>query len=76
LQHLAEATGGRAYVVDTPAEYLAAYDSIEGILRTGYTLSYKPGNFAFDGRFRKVEIRPRDPKLLVHARTGYYAPTE
>jgi VWFA-related protein len=76
LQQLADSTGGRTYIVKSQAEYLAAYDSIERILRAGYTVSYKPINLKRDGRFRPVQIRPRDQNLMVHARSGYYAPLE
>jgi len=76
LTQLADSTGGRAYIVRSPAEYVAAFQSIERQLRAGYTVSYKPVNLKRDGRFRPVEIRPRDPNLTVHARSGYYAPVE
>jgi len=76
LRQLAESTGGRAYIVKSAAEYLAAYQSIEYMLRAGYTVSYKPVGLKRDGRFRQFEIRPHDPSLKVHARSGYYAPLE
>ncbi|MBV9609032.1 MAG: VWA domain-containing protein [Acidobacteria bacterium] len=76
LMRLAEATGGRAYIVGSAAQYESAFAFIERTLRAGYTVSYKPVNLKRDGRFRPVEIRPRNPNLVVHARSGYYAPME
>jgi hypothetical protein len=36
-------------------------------------LSYHSTNKGRDGRFRKVEIRPKDPAYAVHAKAGYFA---
>ena len=41
-----------------------------------YTLTYQPAVGEADGKFRKVDVRLRDPKLRVMTKTGYYAPEE
>jgi VWFA-related protein len=41
-----------------------------------YTLTYQPAVGEADGKFRKVDVRLRDPRLRVMTKTGYYAPEE
>ena len=41
-----------------------------------YTLTYQPGLGEADGKFRKVEVRLRDPSLRAMTKTGYYAPEQ
>ena len=36
-------------------------------------LGYQPVNTAFDGKYRKIEIRVKRPGLRVRARQGYLA---
>ena len=49
-------------------------------LRNQYVLGYRPTNAARDGKWRKIKVKLNAPKglppLTVHAKTGYYAPTE
>ena len=40
---------------------------------TYYVIGYQPSNTAFDGKYRKIEIRVRRPGLTVRARQGYLA---
>jgi VWFA-related protein len=40
-----------------------------------YTLSYTPGDPIQDGLYRKIDIRMKDPNLIVQAKQGYY-PTQ
>ena len=37
-----------------------------------YTLSYVPSDTIQDDKYRKIDIRLRDPKLVVQAKQGYY----
>ncbi len=73
LQQLTEETGGHAYIVSRPEQYLAAFNAIEEELRSRYTVSFKPAA-PHDGRFHSVQIGMRNPNLKVHARRGYFAP--
>ena len=42
-----------------------------------YTLSYVPADPIEDGKYRKIDIRMKDPHLIVQAKQGYYpAPAE
>jgi VWFA-related protein len=37
-----------------------------------YTLSYVPTDSVQDGKYRKIDIRVKDPKLIVQSKQGYY----
>ena len=41
-----------------------------------YTLTYRPPDVPADGRFRRVTVTMRDPKLHAVTKVGYYAPDE
>jgi Ca-activated chloride channel homolog len=69
---IAQESGGR--VCDTSKVALRkAFEEIEAELRTMYTLAYASSNPGRDGRYRRIEIRPQDPRFEVRARPGYYA---
>lgn len=69
---LAQESGGRVF--DTNKIPLRkAFEEIEAELRTLYTLAYSSSNPNRDGRYRRVEIRPKNPRYEVRARPGYYA---
>ncbi len=38
-----------------------------------YELTYRPSNPNFDGRFRRLEVKVRRPKVVVQSRSGYFA---
>jgi VWFA-related protein len=77
IRRLAQDTGGEAYFPQDIAEVQGLCETIARDLRSQYTLSYAPSNTASDGRYRRVEVKVKDPKhrkLIVRTRTGYYAP--
>ena len=37
-----------------------------------YTLSYVPNDPIQDGKYRKIDIRMKDPNLIIQAKQGYY----
>ena len=80
LSDIAEPTGGRAYVLQSPNEIPAVARHIGAELRTQYVLAYKPENLPVDGKWRKINVKLRLPKKLsylqAHFRTGYFAPGE
>ena len=49
-------------------------------LRSQYMIGYTPSNLNKDGKFRKVEVKLKQPRgmppLRAYYRTGYYAPTQ
>jgi Ca-activated chloride channel family protein len=77
LQRIAEATGGRSFEPFQLTDVANAFSQIQDDLRSQYALSYRPVNFAHDGRYRTIEILAQNRKgLRVRSRHGYYAPTE
>ena len=80
LNELSEETGGRLYRVDDLAEMGDIAEKISTELRNQYVLGYRPKDLKHDGKWRKVKVKlnppPGLPPLTVHARTGYYAPSQ
>jgi VWFA-related protein len=76
LQRIADATGGRAFQPFQLQQVADAFQQIQADLRSQYELSYRPENFAHDGRYRTIEISALRKGLKVRSRNGYYAPTE
>jgi Ca-activated chloride channel family protein len=80
LSEIANATGGRAFVVENAVTLPQITHRIGVELRTQYVLGYRPQNVASDGKWHKIQVKLRLPKrfsfLRAHARTGYYAAAE
>jgi Ca-activated chloride channel homolog len=78
LSELAEATGGQAYFPDNLNQVTPICEQVAREIRNQYTVGYYPTNTAKDGSFRPVDLKVISPngrgKLMVRARTGYYAP--
>jgi VWFA-related protein len=76
LERISEATGGRSYVPFQLTEVANAFAAIQEELRSQYAISYKPADFAPDGRYRTIEIDAKQKGLHVRSRRGYYAPVQ
>jgi VWFA-related protein len=76
LERIADATGGRAFRPFQLTDVANAFAQIQDDLRSQYELSYRPANFARDGRYRSIEISALKKGLKVRSRTGYYAPAQ
>jgi len=80
LNEISDVTGGRMFRVDDPNELTDVATKIGVELRNQYVLGYRPTNGAHDGKWRKIKVKLVPPKglppLTVHAKTGYYSPTE
>ena len=78
LQRIVNITGGRAFFPNNFNELDYYIDLIHAELRSQYVLGYMPTNKAHDGKWRRIRIKldaPQGlPKLILHAREGYYAP--
>lgn len=70
MGRIAEETGGAEFFVDR-IKVEKAFEQIEEQLRTMYEIGYVSSNQRRDGKFRKIEIVARDPKLKVRHRKGY-----
>jgi Ca-activated chloride channel family protein len=78
LKNLAEETGGRLFEVGKPSELPEAVGRMSAALRNQYVLGYSSSNVESDGKYRKVEVRLKQPlnapPLRASWRGGYYAP--
>jgi Ca-activated chloride channel family protein len=74
LEELAKLSGGQAYFPADVGSLPENYARIVENLRRRFALSYTSTHAARDGKWRKVEIRVRDSKLLVSSPGGYFAP--
>jgi Ca-activated chloride channel homolog len=79
LSDIAGETGGRAFVLDNPADMPAVADQIGMELRNQYVLGYRPAITPHDGKWHKIKVRVKSmkgwPMLLINAKAGYYAAT-
>jgi Ca-activated chloride channel homolog len=78
IQRIVGMTGGRVYFPNNFNELDYYIDLIHAELRNQYLLGYMPINKAHDGKWRHIRIKldaPQGlPKLIIHAKEGYYAP--
>ena len=74
LRTLAANTGGEAIVATNNFRELLA--RLADDLAAYYLLGYYSTNGTFDGKYREVDVRVRQPGLKVSARKGYQAPTD
>lgn len=71
LNVLAKRTGG-VFVRDTN-DFVSGLEKIDRDIHSYYLLAYAPKNTKFDGRYRRIEVRVKDPKVSVISRRGYFA---
>ncbi len=80
LHDLSEETGGQLFRVDDISDMTDIATKISAELRNQYVVGYKPSDTKRDGKWRKVKVKlvppPGLPPLTVHARSGYYAPSQ
>ena len=80
LSSIADQTGGRALAATNLRELPGIAERIGIELRNQYVLAYSPQNPSHDGKYRKIEVKVRQPKALpalkARWRLGYYAPSE
>ena len=71
MERMARETGGCDY--DAREKGLKAdFEQIGEQLRSSYELAYHSTDPSDDGTFHKIRIRPRQPGLVVRAKSGYY----
>ena len=68
---LARATGGA--FIENSNDLLAGVRRAFDETRDYYVLGYMSSNPTLDGKYRAIEVRVKDPKFVVRARTGYWA---
>ena len=77
LEELASVSGGKAFFPSTAAEMNDIFEKIALELRNQYSISYRPSNFANDGKWHRIKVKikpPRGlPRLFWRNKEGYYA---
>jgi VWFA-related protein len=76
MEHFADETGGKAFFPFKIQDVSDAFLQIQDELRSQYDVSYKPADFAPNGKYRKIEVLADNKKYKVRARKGYYAPKQ
>jgi len=76
LKKIAEATGGTWFVPLHEEDVAHAFYQISEELRSQYALEYRPAEFKTNGEFRKIWLQTTNPRYIVRARKGYFAPKE
>lgn len=78
IQNIVALTGGRAFFPNNFNELDYYIDLVHAELRNQYVLGYTPTKKNHDGKWRKIRVKLEAPeglpKLIVHAKEGYYAP--
>ncbi len=76
-----EGGGARSIALDTGGAVVTGSDLVKSMVkiaresRAYYLLGYTSTNTKRDGKFRKIEVSVARPDVNVHARRGYYAPS-
>jgi Ca-activated chloride channel family protein len=76
LELITRPTGGRVLPAHDKWEISHAFDKVKDALRMQYAMGYKPADFKPDGSFRTIQIVPRQNKLRVQCRRGYFTRRE
>jgi VWFA-related protein len=74
LLRISDATGGRAFFPQRMEDVSEGFLNIEAELRSQYSLVYVPADFKQDGSFRTIYLQSLDPRYVVRAKKGYFAP--
>ena len=74
LLKISDATGGRAFFPTRMEDVSEGFQNIEAELRSQYSLVYVPAGFKQDGSFRTIYLQSLDPRYVVRAKKGYFAP--
>ncbi|MEP6592075.1 MAG: VWA domain-containing protein [Acidobacteriota bacterium] len=71
LGRLAKETGG--FLLENTNDLGAGVARMQQERTTYYLLTYEPANAAMDGKFRRVTVKVKRPKVTVKGRPGYLA---
>jgi VWFA-related protein len=79
LTEIAEDSGGRIIISETPETLLAQADSITRDIGAQYVITYRPTrplSSAKPGEYRRVEVASRRVGLYLRSRKGYVVPAQ
>jgi len=71
LGRLAKETGG--FLIDNTNDLTSGFARMQQERTSYYLLGYQPTNTAADGKFRRVSVKVKRPRVTVRARPGYVA---
>ena len=71
LADLSESTGG--FLIANTNDFRSGTDRIAADLAGHYELTYQPAAVAYDGRFRRIEVKVARKDATVQTRSGYFA---
>ncbi len=78
LSQISEQTGGKAFAATNDSNLPSIATRIGIELRNQYVLAYSPSNQERNGKYRKIEVKLKQPDglppLKARWRLGYYAP--
>lgn len=73
LQKLSESTGGQVFQVTPGHNLRQIYAEIAQDLRLQYQVGYVPPPDLKPGSYHRLELRPKDRRLMLEARKGFFA---
>jgi VWFA-related protein len=76
MRRMADETGGAFFRIRREGDFAKVFEQIALELRTQYSIAYHSTNPSRDGAFRQIKIVPRNSKIMVRSRRGYYAPQD
>jgi Ca-activated chloride channel family protein len=72
MDRIAQETGG-AHIDAQRTDPHTYFRQIADELRTSYELAYYPAQATKDGTFRKIVIKPKQNRVFIRAKTGYFS---
>jgi VWFA-related protein len=73
LERMALETGGEEFDVSKQNTVEEIYSRIEEALRNQYSIGYLPVPAGQPGKYHKIRLSAKNPRLTVRTRDGYYA---
>ena len=74
MEQLSKQSGGQSFYATNDVQLSGQFHQVIEGLRRRYVLSYTSTNSDHNGKWRKVEIRPRANGRVVATSGGYFAP--
>ena len=73
MERLAAATGGRLFPAASLDDLEPVYRQVAAELRSVYSLAYYPRDQDFDGEWRDVAVKSKQPGARLRFRNGYFS---
>lgn len=76
LEKICDSTGGEVFFPKDINDLDPSFARLTSVLHTQYALSFSSSLEQYDGTYRNLKIKVKNPDLKVRTRTGYYAPKD